>query len=1498
MIFQYNLLPLDDELESGDVFKLDFKMRSKNRLAYPGASALYYEGITNLVMKVLFRWDKKKQRGEKGVVGVLEAALGATEEQSRKSLHLHLLLWIVGFNKIRSALFHPSKQRRDRARKLFIRYVDKVMANSYGDEDFKITHVCNGNDNQNNADEIVCVSDIFQADAFPPPNEAGQEKLDILRRSRHKAHSYDIAGRIHGCMKCQQEFSSVDIINNALETWQLCAKRDGALAESIVPLPLTKEHLDVAAYRFPYDFDVATGECRLKHRHPFFNDYWCRKVLMNLRMNEHAFYHCSTCFVKASNECRSKFPKPTQLLTVIDDGEENDEKWKSQIFYRLDGSEIETRAYNVIPRRPLGSEYLNTHNNAISSCLGCNTNMQISNPKVMFYTINYTTKDTQKADNEVHIEVVKRCTNHIIRAKEREEIELAEIRKDSSGNDEAAPVANGEEAQNEKDRASYIKGLSLFLSALQATLSRFVCSSTLAHYIMLNDGERFFTTSDHSEMSVVQMIDVLEGRPTTLRVRRTKNQKGDLKIYPDCFADDYRYRPVLLESMCFYEQTMRYNRVFSKLKVVDGKEEQTKNAIQFNKDHPAYEFSYLEKRKFPIIPRTSLPEEEKLCTIKDLDLANESIATGVLHQRRETYAKIALVMFYPFRTLEDLKLNDRYWDKFMHEKKRLKESLPAVEGAEDMPKFWAKGIEILENIDCRISMDKLPTPDDILKRHTTGDDTEDDRKEEVDDPQRIDISDFDFEQDRDPFYDCHGRGNDDDPLSCDGIIERGNIDPSHLRRVNLSLDTPSVLIGDDKNDQKRTETKGNKTQSPNNTAVGSSDKKWNYATVLKFLCGSIVGDFSSQDNVDKDECMTDKQKTGELPLPSLDQIAEKMSKKEGKTLDYKQRIAYEILACSFILELVEGPELEEAFDKASSNKEEAEKYKKKLIANLEARCAKKNLIMFLTGPAGSGKSTAVEVAQRYCFEVCMALNIIWDKSFLFTSTTGSSAALFGGLTVHSATHLMKTMKNITDDMKEEFKHIRLLIVDEISYFSIKDIRRLSKHLQFIRNRHDLPFGGLPIVFSGDFHQLLPVSCHKDDLLFSAPKGSSEWRELVDTIVVLENKHRFKDDPDFGDLLNRMWKGEVTQEDRDLINSRVIGCEGLALPDAEEMIGDVAYACALNSERNSVNRAIFKDHIENSHPKVTSEEQPPAHTVLIEALVSSEASKNQSGQTRVPRHIIDSIMCHCGDSDVRTGKDGSGVKIDPLLPIYPGAKMMATNNKLLSKGVGNGTVCTVVGIKMKKDDGGDTRIRVKNWFGYKVNTVLASDVEYIRLQHFPAETPKIKSLQAKVDGMKEQEILSDAEKTELKRLETDLEAEKQKRFFDLKPQTYKATAHVPLDSEGIYGKLKYVAKFFQFPLNSNDATTGHKLQGMSKDYVIVTSWNGVSKWENWPYTIISRARQLKGFFMCKPLPSSISFELPEELKAYEQFMFEKERQMLEKREFNLKRLREAGDDLDI
>jgi hypothetical protein len=59
---------------------------------------------------------------------------------------------------------------------------------------------------------------------------------------------------------------------------------------------------------------------------------------------------------------------------------------------------------------------------------------------------------------------------------------------------------------------------------------------------------------------------------------------------------------------------------------------------------------------------------------------------------------MALVMFYPFRTLNDLKLHDSYWKLF--NKQRL------CHNQKKNTKFWAKGFEILQNIEDRLNIQK------------------------------------------------------------------------------------------------------------------------------------------------------------------------------------------------------------------------------------------------------------------------------------------------------------------------------------------------------------------------------------------------------------------------------------------------------------------------------------------------------------------------------------------------------------------------------------------------------------------------------------------------------------------------------------------------------------------------------------------------------------------------------------------------------------------------
>ncbi len=74
------------------------------------------------------------------------------------------------------------------------------------------------------------------------------------------------------------------------------------------------------------------------------------------------------------------------------------------------------------------------------------------------------------------------------------------------------------------------------------------------------------------------------------------------------------------------------------------------------------------------------------------------------------------------------------------------------------------------------------------------------------------------------------------------------------------------------------------------------------------------------------------------------------------------------------------------------------------------------------------------------------------------------------------------------------------------------------------------FGGFTIIFIGDFRQREPVCSKETDLMFST-LSSMEWRQKINTIIILNNEHRFKEDPEYGRMLKKMWEGDLDPEDK-------------------------------------------------------------------------------------------------------------------------------------------------------------------------------------------------------------------------------------------------------------------------------------------------------------------------------------------------------------------------------
>ena len=336
-----------------------------------------------------------------------------------------------------------------------------------------------------------------------------------------------------------------------------------------------------------------------------------------------------------------------------------------------------------------------------------------------------------------------------------------------------------------------------------------------------------------------------------------------------------------------------------------------------------------------------------------------------------------------------------------------------------------------------------------------------------------------------------------------------------------------------------------------------------FPTMLKLIRGTLVGgaDFSEIyiDHGDEDEvnsCSENNnmegkgENTNKRKVPTLPEIARKVARLQKTQLDEKQYIAYEMIACTFLLGMVNDgrnpyTKLGKYLQQSMAGSTDTATNIEDIIKQLKARGGREQMLMFLTGPAGSGKSTAVMVAQHFCYEFCLAVGAMWsDTTFLFTAYTGAAASLLGGVTISKAAFINQR-KPLSQEDRNEWLDVRILIIDEISFMSDSVLKELDKKLKDIGNRTHI-FGGFSIIFSGDFRQLEPVCSNEKELLFSS-LSSGVWENNINVVLILDNEHRFKDDPQYGQMLKRMWTGDLSKEDRKVINSRVIGYNGLKLP---------------------------------------------------------------------------------------------------------------------------------------------------------------------------------------------------------------------------------------------------------------------------------------------------------------------------------------------------------------
>lgn len=201
-----------------------------------------------------------------------------------------------------------------------------------------------------------------------------------------------------------------------------------------------------------------------------------------------------------------------------------------------------------------------------------------------------------------------------------------------------------------------------------------------------------------------------------------------------------------------------------------------------------------------------------------------------------------------------------------------------------------------------------------------------------------------------------------------------------------------------------------------------------------------------------------------------------------------------------------------------------------------------NTIVFLTGKAGTGKTTFLRAVRQST-----------KKKLAIAAPTGVAAINAGGMTIHSLFQLPfgpmlpdtsdRPELHYSPEKRELLSSLELLIIDEISMVRPDVLDQIDLILRNIKG-NNYPFGGVQVLMIGDLAQLSPI-IREDEWVLLRPYYSTPYffsslvlQKALYIRIELDKVYR-QTDQTFVDILNGVRNQSITQPELNQLNKRYL-----------------------------------------------------------------------------------------------------------------------------------------------------------------------------------------------------------------------------------------------------------------------------------------------------------------------------------------------------------------------